>query len=279
MINWLKKIFGLSTGNTQAIKAIEWQQHWSDFLNGKVTFYRILKAEDKTLFHRRVILFLQTTAIEAGQFEVTDEDRLLVAASAIIPVWGFPKWHYLNLKVVHLMPASFNERFVCGESDSLITGMVGTGPMFGKMALSKPALHLGFENNRDKQNVGIHEFVHLIDMTDGECDGYPERLKEFAFSIPWFELVGHKTQQIHRNDSNIRNYAGTSRVEFFAVASEYFFERPKMLKKKHPQLFTALSEIYQQDVIDIATDIQLRKKSPCPCGSKKRYKRCCMPKS
>lgn len=271
------RLFGFLSGGKAPVETIEWQPHWAEFLQQKVAFYRVLAADDKLLFHHRLVLFLQTTQVEAGQFEVTDQDRLLVAASAIIPVWGFPKWHYFNLASVYLLPASFNQNFECLQKDSLITGMVGTGPMAGKMALSRPALYKGFENSNDKQNVGIHEFVHLIDMMDGECDGYPERLKEFAYSIPWFELVHKKIIEIDNRKSNIRDYAATSRTEFFAVASEYFFERPGMLQRKHPKLFASMTEFYQQDVLRITRDIKPRAKAPCYCGSKKRYKHCCMP--
>ncbi len=243
----------------------------------EVVFYRVLSEADRLVFNQRVLLFLQTTAIEAGQFEVTEEDALLVAASAIIPVWGFPKWHYFNLNAVYLLPAPFNRQFECGQPDSTILGLVGTGPLSGKMALSRPHLYAGFENSRDKRNVGIHEFAHLIDMADGEMDGFPERLKEYQYSLPWFDLVEKKTTEICQNKSNIGDYAATSRIEFFAVASEYFFERPEMLKHKHPKLYEALTEFYHQDVMAIARDVRVRKNAPCPCGSGKKYKRCCMP--
>lgn len=272
-LRFLKQLFGMH----QPSVSMQWLPEWSDFLKDKVAFYSALSEGDKVLFHQRIILFLQTTAVEAGQFEVSDEDRLLVGASAIIPVWGFPKWHYFNLKAVYLLPAAFNEKFECSQHDSCITGMVGRGPMAGKMALSRPALYAGFENAKDKHNVGIHEFVHLVDMQDGECDGYPERLKEVAFSIPWFELVEHKTREILNKKSNIRDYAASNRGEFFAVASEYFFERPKMMARKHPELFESLEDFYQQEILSLGVDIKPRKKSPCPCGSGKRYKRCCMP--
>lgn len=274
LIDFFKRLLGLERSTRPRI---QWQAPWSDFLLQKVAFYRSLDPGDRQRFEQRLLLFLETTAVESGQLEVSDEDCLLVGASAVIPVWGFPGWHYFNLKCVYLLPGAFNERFECGQPDSLITGMVGTGPMAGKMALSRPALYLGFENSRDKQNVGIHEFVHLIDMADGECDGYPERLKEYAFAIPWFELVGRKIDHIEADESNIRDYGATNRAEFFSVASEYFFERPAMLQRKHPQLFASLSEFYQQDVLEIAKDVRPRKKAPCPCGSGKRYKRCCMP--
>lgn len=270
----MNDLFGISEVN----EPVKWQQAWSDFLKKKVAFYRVLSTAEQRVFNQRALLFLHTTSIEAGQFEPSDEDCLLVAASAIIPVWGFPKWHYFNLSTVYLLPGAFNVHFECGKPDSCITGMVGTGPMAGKMALSRPHLHLGFENSQDKQNVGIHEFAHLIDMADGDFDGYPERMKEFQFAIPWFDLVEKKTAEICKNKSNIRDYGATNRAEFFAVASEYFFERPQMLKRKHPDLYAALSEFYHQDVMAIARDIKIRKNAPCPCGSGKKYKRCCMPR-
>jgi len=280
LLNKLKSLFvSNSFRQDKEVDTVSWQANWTAYLNESVAFYRALSKSDKALFEKRVRLFLETTPVEAGQNEVTNEDRLLVAASAVIPVWGFPDWHYFNVQKVFLLPASFNERFECGQPDSLITGMVGTGPMSGKLALSQPALHLGFSNTKDKQNVGIHEFVHLVDMADGDCDGFPERFKKYAFSIPWFELVEVKVAGIESNSSNIRDYGATNKAEFLAVTSEYFFERPKMLQKKHPKLYQALSEFYQQDVSRIADDIKPRKKAPCPCGSGKRYKHCCLPES
>ncbi len=254
-----------------------WQQRWSDYLQKKVSFYANLGAEDRIVFEKRVLLFLHSTAVEGGvAVDITDEDKLLVAASAIIPVWAFPKWHYFNLKAVHLLPAAFDENFVCGGPNARISGMVGTGPMAGKLALSKPHLHLGFDNRHDKENVGIHEFVHLIDMSDGACDGFPERLYDHTYAIPWFEFVHEKIADIHMKESNIRDYGATNPAEFFSVVSEYFFERPMMLQKKHPQLCATLEAFYQQSVQDIQQDKQFSKNGPCPCGSGKKYKRCCL---
>ncbi|WP_246128642.1 zinc-dependent peptidase [Pleionea sediminis] len=275
----VKNLFGWLFDSKAPNVSTLWRSEWSDFLNDNVVFYRNLPEKDKDEFHRRVLLFWQTTAIEAGPMEVTDEDRLLVAASAIIPVWSFPNWYYFNLKSVFLMRQAFNADLEFNQPDSRITGMVGVGVLSGKLVLSKPHLHLGFVNSQDKHNVGIHEFVHLIDMADGDCDGFPERLKEFSHSIPWFELVRKKVEEIEANQSNIRAYGATNRAEFFAVASEYFFERPDLLFKKHPELFDALQMIYQQDTRAIAEDLRPKRNAPCLCGSGKKYKRCCMPAS
>jgi Mlc titration factor MtfA (ptsG expression regulator) len=272
----LLSFFGLGHKTLPPDHQTVWQLKWSKYLERTVNYYQNLNSEDRVVFEKRILLFLHTTQVEGGvDVEVTDEDKLLVASSAIIPVWAFPKWHYFNLKAVYLLPTLFNANFVCGEPDSLISGMVGTGPMAGKLALSKPHLHQGFMNARDKQNVGIHEFVHLIDMADGQCDGFPERLKEYSYAIPWFEFVRKKIADIHNNTSNIRDYGATNNAEFFSVASEYFFERPKMLQKKHPQLTKELEQFYQQSVVELANDKKYSRNGPCPCGSNKKYKRCC----
>ena len=259
------------------IHANIWQPIWSKFLLARVSFYRNLTADERVLFEKRVLLFLHSTAIEGGvAVTVTDEDKLLVAASAIIPVWSFPKWHYFNLKAVYLLPAAFDTNFICGGPQARITGMVGTGAMAGKLALSKPHLHLGFANHKDKENVGIHEFVHLIDMADGQSDGFPEKLKPYAFALPWFEFVQQKIAEIDANKSNIRDYGATNPAEFFSVASEYFFERPRLLERKHPKLYAALENFYQLNAQEIEQTQSSSKNGPCPCGSTKKYKRCCM---
>ena len=162
--------------------------------------------------------------------------------------------------------------------DSVISGMVGTGKMSGKMVLSKPDLYRGFENSRDKSNVGIHEFVHLIDMADGLTDGFPERITKFEYSAPWFSFVQKKISEVDAGETNINDYAATNNAEFFAVSSEYFFERPVMLKKKHPQLYEYLSTFYQQNLAEIKKDLEEKKSQPCTCGGHKEYQDCCMPK-
>jgi Mlc titration factor MtfA (ptsG expression regulator) len=277
--SFFQSLFKPSAESMHHNHATQWQPEWSVFLQQTVSFYRNLSTAEQLCFEQRCLLFLATTRVESSQdVEVVDNDRLLVAASAIIPVWGFTGWHYFNIESVILLPARFNEHYQYGLPDSRISGMVGTGVMSGKMVLSKPDLHQGFTNSRDKQNVGIHEFVHLIDMADGQCDGFPERVTQFEFSAPWFDFVQHKINEVELGSSNINDYAATNQAEFFAVSSEYFFERPKMLQRKHPKLYDYLSRFYQQNLAEINSDLAPKKNQPCPCGSGRKYKRCCMPR-
>lgn len=241
-----------------------------DFLNDRVTFYRQLNESDKAHFESCCISFVYATNSEGHETEVNDHDKLLVASGSVILAWGFPQWHYVKVKTVILAA-----NVIGHVEDGAVTGLVGTHDLTGKMILSKPALHAGFSNDVDKQNVAIHEFVHLIDMADGEVDGLPEYLCKKAFALPWLQLIKTKTAEIEQNTSNIRDYAATNPAEFFAVTSEYFFERPKILKDKHPLLYDALQTFYKQDRAAVKADVRVSKKAPCPCGSK-RYKHCCL---
>jgi len=168
------------------------------------------------------------------------------------------------------------------DKEEIITGMVGTGAMEGKMILSKPSLHQGFNIANDKKNVGIHEFVHLFDKEDGLTDGIPPGFNDKPFTLPWLDLVKQKTNEILEGQSDINEYGATKREEFLPVASEYFFERPHLLKSKHPKLYEALLKVFQQDTTEIISKDSFHKKksigrnAPCPCGSGEKYKRCCL---
>lgn len=256
-------------------------EKWKKILTTQVNFYRNLNPEQQLRFESDVQHFLNAVRITGVQTEVTIEDRLLVASSAVIPLFGFPAWTYKNLNEVLLYPTSFDRNYTMGSQEEIITGMVGSGAMEGKMILSKPALHAGFDIANDKKNVGIHEFVHLFDKEDGDIDGIPPGFQDKAFALPWLGLVKQQTDKIVANHSDIDGYGATNRQEFFAVASEYFFERPDLLQEKHPELYKALSNVFNQDTAasidkDSFTKKSIGRNDPCPCGSGKKYKNCCI---
>ena len=252
--------------------------NWRNILIQKVSFYNSLNAKEKTRFEYKVQEFLLNCRITGIHTKVEDTDKVLVAASAIIPVFEFPNWKYTNLFEVLLYPNSFNDKFETKGGDAKILGMVGTGYMEGKMILSKPALLHGFSNESDKKNTAIHEFVHLIDKMDGNIDGLPSVLMEKQYSIPWLELISHKIEEIYEEKSDINPYGATNKAEFFAVISEYFFERPKLLASAHPELYQLLEEIFNQNMSQrklLRAKQSIGRNSLCPCGSGLKFKRCC----
>ena len=256
----------------------DFPSEWRIVLMRKVSFYGSLTKEEQQLFEYKVQEFLSNCRITGVQVEIDDTDRLLVASSAVIPIFRFPEWSYTNLYEVLIYPSSFDHNFNTTGPNRTILGMVGTGYMEGKMVLSKQALHLGFDNTSDKQNTGVHEFIHLIDKIDDRIDGIPAVLLEKQYAIPWITLIEKKIDEIFANKSDVNPYGATSRVEFFAVISEYFFERPQQLAQKHPELYELLGKIFQHDMKSRKLDrkkYSIGRNDPCPCDSRKKFKKCC----
>ena len=230
-------------------KTIEiFPKHWHDLLVKNVLFYKNLSIADQAIFRKRMLLFLGEINIDGVNTKIEDLDKILIASSAIIPVFGFSNWSYNNLSGIIVYPDTFNAdlQFSDKDENKKILGMVGTGRFEKQMILSKKAIRLAFNNKTDKHNTPVHEFVHLLDKMDGETDGVPEYFLGQEYIGPWLELMHKEMESINNDTSDIRKYGGTSQAEFFAVASEYFFERPKLFKLKHPELYTMLSECFQQ---------------------------------
>jgi len=251
---------------------------WNTILSQKVPFFNSLSAEEKKLFGYKIQEFLLNYKVTGIDVDIDIVDKLLVAASGVIPIFKFPNWRYTNLQEIIIYPDRFNMNFETTGPDRRILGMVGTGVMEGKMILSKKALHHGFDVDNDKRNTAIHEFIHLIDKVDGSVDGIPKILLDRPYILPWLNLIHEKMEDIYAEKSDINRYGGTSKIEFFAVACEYFFEQPKLMAKKHPELYDILEKIFDQDMNarDLKhVNVKIGRNDPCPCQSGIKYKRCC----
>lgn len=215
---------------------------WRQILRDNVRFYSRLSRNDKTEFERKVHIFLLNVRIRGMETEVSHEDKVLIAAGAIIPIFRFKKWHYANLREVQLFP----DMFPIPETDKMANGLVGWGAMEGKMMLSRKAVLEGFRNHSDNKNVVIHEFVHMLDKQDGKIDGIMKNFMKDVDIQPWMHIVDTKIDEIDFGDSSIRDYASTSQAEFLAAASEFYFENPDILRNEHPGLYNALDSFYNE---------------------------------
>jgi Mlc titration factor MtfA (ptsG expression regulator) len=215
-------------------------------LQADVSFYQQLDEKQQPLFEQRMARFLAATRIIGVRTEVTEADRVYIAASAIIPIFGLGDWEYNNLDEILLYPDSFDHDFQQTSGERNILGIVGEGALQRVMVLSQQALRNSFRNKTDKENTAIHEFVHLIDKSDGSTDGIPEFFMGREYIKPWLQLIHREMNLIRDNRSDINPYGLTNEAEFFAVVSEYFFERPELLEKKHPELYELLRKAFQK---------------------------------
>ena len=165
-------------------------------LDSRVAYYRNLDAAAKERFRQLAAIFLDETPVTGAGCEVDDAARVLVAASAVIPILGFPDWEYSTLREVLIKPGEFvakpTEYDYDDDLDPML-GMVGNrgGSFHGTLILSKADLIRGFSRSRDKRHVGIHEFAHLVDEGDGAIDGVPAWLPRDRIR-QWLDLVHHE---------------------------------------------------------------------------------------
>ncbi|MDH5575306.1 MAG: zinc-dependent peptidase [Nitrospirota bacterium] len=260
---------------------------WEGVLQREVPFFQTLKESEKTRFREEVQIFLNEKRITGIKTSIDDTVRVLVATSAIIPIFGFPGWEWDQIREVLIYPTTFNEQYEMGNvKNHDVLGMVGRGAMNRMMILSKPELLQGFRLSLDRHNVGIHEFTHLLDKSDGAVDGVPSIGLPPSAVTPWLKLIHQEMRNIRAGHSDINPYGLKNEAEFFAVASEYFFENPDKMKRKHPELYAMLERVFHQDpqariknalVSMVKPNAgRLGRNAPCPCGSGKKYKHCCL---
>ena len=97
----------------------------------------------------------------------------------------------------------------------------------------------------------LHEFAHLLDFEDGSADGTPI-LERSGHYVTWARVLDDEYHQLRRHAELGRTdvldpYGATNPAEFFAVATECFFEKPVQLRRKHPELYEELKTYYRQD--------------------------------
>lgn len=227
----------------------EFPQEWKAFLIRHVQFYAELSATDKIKFENKAKKFLYNTSITGVKdLVVTDEIKLLVASSAIIPVFIFDGWEYVNLTEVLIYDGAVNpNQRTDAKSDGTLLGQVRPFQTQHVLLLSKQYLIQGFESMNGKSNVGIHEFAHLLDQADGDIDGIPKAFMPEELLAPWTKIMYAEIEKILSNNSDINPYALTNHAEFFAVVCEYFFENPEKFEEKHKQLFDLMNKIFKRE--------------------------------
>jgi len=176
--------------------------------------------------------------------DVDDRVRVLVAASAVIPVFAFPEWEWTNVGEVLIYPMDFDDDFNFSRQDDDMMGMVTSAR--SAVIIAKPALYEAFRG-RTRTHVGIHEFVHKLDDAHGGYDGGPAVLADRETLAAWKEISRREIDALERKESDIDDYALSDESEFFPVLSEYFFQDPGAFARLHAELYKVMTRIFRQD--------------------------------
>jgi len=214
---------------------------WTKLLETRCEHYRRLPRAQRGHFNDQTRVFLAEKRITGVEMEVSDETKLLVAASAISLSLGWPGYTWDQLPEVLLYPADFDHDYNFGGTD-----VSGTAHPWGVVIISVPALNRSFDKSSDGYHVGFHEFAHLLDLAHTRFDGIPSYLSDDSIR-QWTEIVCTEEDRLRRGDSVLDPYALSGSVEFFATAVEAFFQIPLKVADRHGQLYAFLSTYFCQD--------------------------------
>ncbi len=225
---------------------------WREALR-RCTAARRLGASDQATLRILATLFLDRKSLEpTGGLELTDTDRVLLAAHACVPIiklgmdW-YDGWHSVIVYPDAFVPRrpQLDAAGVEHQSNAVMAGEAwGRGPVIVSWA---EVLNSG---KRPGHNVIVHEMAHKLDMLNGDANGFPplhrrmdRRVWSQVFSNAWDRLQDDRRNGI---DLPIDPYALESPAEFFAVASEQFFEEPVALRQHLPDVYRQLEQFYRQ---------------------------------
>ena len=198
--------------------------------------------------------FLRTKSLEgAGGFELDEGSRVVVAAQACIPILALGMEAYTGWRSVIVYPGGFVSR---GRSvDETGVEHEWEEERSGECWFSGPVV-LSWEDvaasgRLGGYNVVIHEMAHKLDMLNGDANGFPPLHAEMD-GAAWYRVFSEAFEDLGARveageETGIDEYAAEGPDEFFAVASEYFFELPEVLDECYPKVYAELRTFYRQD--------------------------------
>ena len=228
-------------------------EEWRQILRDNVPLYSCLPEAQRRDLERHVAVLVNEKTFEGcGGLAITDEIRVTIAAHAGLLLLGAPSpRYYASLSTILVYPSTYQAR-VTDVTGGVVTERQevrhGESWHHGVVVLGWNAALAGARNVRDGDNLMLHEFAHQLDAEDGAHDGAPY-LNELTDYTAWALVLSEEYDRLrarpHR--SVLDAYGRTNPAEFFAVATEAFFEKPHQLRKRHPELYSELERYYRLD--------------------------------
>lgn len=236
---------------------------WGQILEARCPFYHRLSAHDQRELQSHIQVFLAEKSFEGcGGLVMTDEIRVCIAAQACLLLLHRKTDYYPELHSIVVYPSTYFVRTTrhlgAGVMEEGHYPRLGEAWQNGAVVLAWDAVCQGTADPDDGHNIVFHEFAHQLDYEDGWANGAPALGSGDSLSArrsryaAWarvlsteFERLQADTQRGH--NAVLDGYGATHPAEFFAVATESFFERPRDMLEKHPELYRELKEYYLQD--------------------------------
>lgn len=229
---------------------------WEPHLANHVRHYAALGTAEQLKVRNSLRVFVAEKNWEGcGGLVMTDEIKVTIAAQMGVLTLGFQEEYFDNVLSILVYPHAY----MANEKQRTAAGVVIEGQSAregeawyrGPVILSwSDVVHSGRGRNRG-HNLVFHEFAHQLDMLNGQqADGVPP-MSNNEQARRWIDTLNSEFRKLENACEDGRHtvldcYGTKNRAEFFAVATEAFFERPKQLQQQHAALFANLCEYYGQ---------------------------------
>jgi Mlc titration factor MtfA (ptsG expression regulator) len=232
---------------------------WVEILERNIQVYRDLPMPLRLQLRRLIKQFLHKKQFSGSAgLDITDEIRVTIAAQACMLHLNRRGDLYPKLKYILVYPSAFvvsrPEADASGVVSKRNRGLLGESWQNGKVILAWDNVLHGARNFVDGSNVVLHEFAHQLDSESGTADGAP-LLAGTSCYRSWAAALSEEFEELQKDTrfgrrSLMDHYGATNPAEFFAVATETFFEKPRQMAKHHTELFTVLKNYYRIDPRD-----------------------------
>lgn len=234
---------------------------WHAIIETNIPIYSRLSPAERRRLQGHIQVFLaEKQFIGCGGLHVTEEMKLIVATIGCLLLLNERGKYFPKLRSILVYPSTYivNEKTYTGNYvvEERRVARLGESWTSDQVVLSWSQVKRDTCNWRDGHNVVLHEFAHQLDQEDGRAEGVPILQRSSDYPI-WAQVMTEEYQQLCNNVERgvktvIDSYGATNPAEFFAVATETFFEKPHQLLKKHPALYEQLQHYYQLDPVQWA---------------------------
>lgn len=221
---------------------------WEEILDRHFPQYHNLPVPLREDLQNKIKVFLHEKKFHGCDgLVVTETMKVLIAAQACLLLLNRETNFFPKLVTVNIYPSAYVSKNSGGP-------VFGESWNSGELVLTWDSSLHGAANMFDGKNVVYHEFAHQLDQEDGVADGAPILERRSAYAS-WAVILGEEYDTLIRKNKRhrktvLRKYGATHPAEFFAVATEAYFEKPRQLNKKHPELYQELKSYYKVDPLE-----------------------------
>jgi len=217
---------------------------WDQILKKRIPLFKKMPLELQAQLKKHIQIFIAEKEFIGKNFIITDEVKVILSAQACLLLLNRKTYYLQELRKIIVVPSTW----WCDDNKIEVAGSSSSD---GEVTVSWNDTLNGVLNDTDGNNVAIHEFAHQLDLETGKTDGTP-LLSEYENIKSWSSILKEELKKLKLFSKKgfptlIGEYGATNEEEFFAVASEVFFEQPGEMRKQHPDLYKQLKCLYHVD--------------------------------